>query len=113
MNFLIPEKVFLIMMSIASVAILISWGIILFTLIFFRRVMFREGQKTSFPAPSYPYSIYFAIAFLMMTLVLMAFIPDMRPSLVIAPAWFLFLWLIYVVRRRDSHRSERTAPHLN
>ncbi|HET6459909.1 MAG TPA: amino acid permease [Syntrophales bacterium] len=113
MNFLIPEKVFLIMMSIASVAILISWGIILFTLIFFRRVMSREGQKPSFPAPSYPYSIYFAIAFLMMTLILMAFIPDMRTSLVIAPAWFLFLWLIYVIRRRDSHRSEKTAPHLN
>ena len=112
LNFLIPEKIFFITMSIASVAILISWGIILFTLIFFRNVMSREGQKPFFPAPFYPYSIYFAIAFLIMTLVLMAFIPDMRPSLVIAPAWVLFLWLIYVLRRKDSHTSEKPAPDL-
>jgi L-asparagine transporter-like permease len=42
-------------------------------------------------------------------MVLMAFIPDMRPSLVIAPAWVLFLWLIYVLRRKDSRKSEKTV----
>jgi len=109
LNFLIPEKVFFIMMSIASISVLISWLMILFTLIFFRRTMSREGQTPAFPTPLYPYSIYFAAAFLIMTMVLMAFIPDLRPSLVIAPAWVLFLWLIYVLRRKDSRKSEETV----
>jgi L-asparagine transporter-like permease len=109
LNFLIPEKVFFIMMSIASISVLISWLMILFTLIFFRRSMSREGETPAFPTPLYPYSIYFAAAFLVMTMVLMAFIPDMRPSLVIAPAWVLFLWLIYVLRRKDSRKSEKTV----
>ncbi|HYA13921.1 MAG TPA: amino acid permease [Syntrophales bacterium] len=109
LNFLIPEKVFFIMMSIASVAILISWGIILFTLIFFRRTMSSEGQAPFFPTPFYPYSIYFTAAFLIITIGLMAFIPDMRPSLIIAPIWIGFLWLIYVIRRKDSSKSEKPA----
>ncbi len=33
----------------------------------------------------------------------------MRPSLVIAPAWVLLLWLIYVLRRKDSRKSEQTV----
>jgi len=33
----------------------------------------------------------------------------MRPSLVIAPAWVLFLWLIYVLRRKDSRKSEKAV----
>jgi amino acid transporter, AAT family len=109
LNFLIPEKVFFIMMSIASISVLISWLMILFTLLFFRRTMFREGQTPAFPTPLYPYSIYLAAVFLIMTMVLMAFIPDMRPSLVIAPVWVLFLWLIYVLRRKDSRKSEKTV----
>jgi amino acid transporter, AAT family len=68
--------------------------------------MSREGETPAFPMPLYPYSIYFAAAFLIMTMVLMAFIPDMRPSLVIAPVWVLFLWLIYVFRRKNSRKSE-------
>ena len=107
LNFLIPEKVFFIMMSIASISVLISWLMILFTLIFFRRRMSREGETRAFPTPLYPYSIYFAAVFLIMTMVLMAFIRDMRPSLVVAPAWVLLLWLIYVVRRKDSRKSEK------
>jgi L-asparagine transporter-like permease len=109
LNFLIPEKVFFIMMSIASISVLISWLMILFTLIFFRRTMSREGEKPAFPTPLYPYSIYFAAVFLIMTMVLMAFIPDMRPSLVIAPVWVLFLWLIYVFRRKDSRKADKAV----
>jgi L-asparagine transporter-like permease len=100
LSFLIPEKVFMIMMSIASISVLLSWLMILFTLIFFRRKMSREGETPAFPMPLYPFSIYFAIVFLVMTVAIMAFIPDMRPSLIIAPAWILFLWLIYRLRRR-------------
>jgi L-asparagine transporter-like permease len=109
LNFLIPEKVFFIMMSIASISVLISWVMILFTLIFFRRTMYRGEITPSFPTPFYPYSIYFAIVFLIMTMVLMAFIPDMRPSLLIAPAWVLLLWLIFVLRRKSSRKSEKTV----
>ena len=106
LNFLIPGKVFFVMMSISSVAILVSWGIILVTLLYFRRTLSREEQPpSSFPAPLYPYSIYFAIAFLAMTLGLMAFIPDMRASLAIAPVWVLLLWVIYALRKRAARKA--------
>jgi amino acid transporter, AAT family len=109
LHFLIPGKVFFTMMSLASVSILMSWGIILVTLIFFRCTLDREGQSPSFPAPLYPYSIYFALMFLFMTAVLMAFVPDMRPSLAMAPCWLSFLWIVYVLRRRFRPKKDQMA----
>ncbi|HUH67295.1 MAG TPA: amino acid permease [Syntrophales bacterium] len=110
LNFLIPEEVFLIMMSIASISVLISWLMILVTLMFFRRMMSREGKTPAFPTPLYPASIYFAAAFLVMTAAIMAFIPEMRPSLIVAPAWILFLWLTYILRRKGFGKAEN-AKH--
>lgn len=102
LNFLIPERIFFVVMSLASVSIIMSWGIILVTLIFSRRALKREGEAPAFPAPLYPYSIYFAIAFLVMTLGLVAFLPDMRPSLLMAPVWVAFLWASYRFHRRRT-----------
>lgn len=104
LNFLIPEKIFFVVMSLASASIILSWGIILVTLLFFRRALKREGLSPAFPAPLYPQSIYFALLFLAMTLGLMAFIPDMRPSLIIAPFWVLFLWIAYRLCRRGMSK---------
>ena len=100
LNFLVPGKVFFVMMSLASVSILISWGIILVTSLYFRRTLNRNGLFPAFPTPFFPYSTYFAISFLAMTLILMAFIPDMRSSLVLLPFWVAILGVIYALRRK-------------
>jgi len=109
LNFLIPQKVFLVMMAIASIAILISWAIILFTLTRFRRLLQREGRAPAFPTPWYPYSVWLTFAFLGMTIILMGCLPSMQSSLLVAPLWVGLLWLIYVVRRKNSHGRRGTT----
>ena len=107
LNFLIPEKIFFVVMSLASVSIIMSWGVILITLVFSRRASQEDGGAQVFPVPFYPFSIYFALFFLLATLGLMAFLPDMRPSLLMAPVWVAFLWGSYRFhRRRSSGKAE-------
>ena len=106
LHFLIPGRIFFIMMSVASVSILLSWSIILITLLLFRKTITGQGLSSSFPVPFYPYSVYFALCFLAMTMALMAFIPDMRSSLAIAPFWITGLWAIYKLCRRGPRPQQ-------
>lgn len=41
----------------------------------------------------------------------MVFIPDMRIALIVAPIWFLILYIGYKVKKRDS--NERSIKNKN
>ena len=74
LNYLVPGKVFLYLISVATIAGIFNWAMI------------------------YPISNYVTLAFLAMVTGLMAFIPDMVYSLYIGPAWILILYIGYKLR---------------
>ncbi|MNH43074.1 Phenylalanine-specific permease [compost metagenome] len=72
--------------------------IILIAQLKFRKAKTKEEvAQLKFKIPLYPFSTYMAIAFLLMVIVLMAFIPDMRVALYVAPVWFFILFIGYKV----------------
>lgn len=96
LNYVVPEKVFIYISAVATVAVITSWMIILFAQLKFRRAKTKEEvAELKFKIPLYPLSTYIAIAFLLMVIVLMAFIPDMRVALYVAPIWFFILFVGY------------------
>ena len=98
LNYIVPEKVFIYISAVATVAVITSWMIILFAQLKFRRAKTKEEvAELKFKIPLYPLSTYIAIAFLLMVIVLMAFIPDMRVALYVAPVWFFILFIGYKV----------------
>jgi amino acid transporter, AAT family len=100
LNYIVPEKVFVYISSVATVAIITSWVMILITQLRFRKAKEREGQsKLAFKLPLYPYSNYITLAFLALVVVLMAIMPDMRVALYVAPVWCLILYVGYKSRR--------------
>lgn len=100
LNFLVPGKVFMYLMSVATMAAITNWIMILITQLKFRRTKQESGQadKLAFKLPLYPISNYISLAFLVMVIVLMAYIPDMVYSLYIAPVWILILYIGYKIR---------------
>ncbi|HWK23499.1 MAG TPA: amino acid permease [Ureibacillus sp.] len=99
LNYVVPEKVFTYISAIATVAVITSWMIILITQLKFRKTKSKqEIAQIKFKIPFYPFSTYIAIAFLVMVIILMAFIPDMRIALYVAPVWFLILYIAYKVK---------------
>ncbi|PFP29273.1 aromatic amino acid transporter AroP [Bacillus sp. AFS073361] len=96
LNYIVPEKVFMYISSVATVAVITSWTIILVTQIKFRQSKTKEEvKKLVFKMPLYPASSYLALAFLAVVVVLMAFIEEMRVALIVAPVWFIVLYVGY------------------
>jgi AAT family amino acid transporter len=94
LNYFVPEKVFLYISAVATVAVVTSWTIILVTQIRFRKAKTKEEiRNLAFKLPFFPYSSYIALAFLALVIVLIAFIDGMRVALVVGPVWFLALYI--------------------
>lgn len=106
LNYFVPEKVFIYISSVATVAVITSWTIILITQLKFRQSKTKkEIGKLAFKMPLYPISTYLALAFLALVIVLMAFIEGMRLALVVAPIWFLILYIGYKMKNKGSTES--------
>jgi len=100
LNFLVPGKVFLYLISVAMIAAVFNWAMILITHLKFRRIKQEAGEaeKLAFKLPFYPISNYVTLAFLALVTGMMAYIPDMVYSLYIGPVWIVILYIGYKLR---------------
>nr|WP_284724272.1 amino acid permease [Laceyella tengchongensis] len=105
LNYLVPEKVFLYISSVATVAVITSWALILLTHLRFR----KANRTTAFNMPFYPYSSYFALAFLGIVVILMAYVDSTVIALIVAPVWYLLVFVSYHVRQRIATKREKPA----
>ncbi|PYF05724.1 amino acid permease [Ureibacillus chungkukjangi] len=99
LNYIVPEKVFLYISAVATVAVITCWTIILITQLKFRKTKTKEEvEKLKFKLPLHPITTYIALTFLAFVIVLMAFIPDMCIALYVAPIWFIILYIGYKIK---------------
>jgi len=98
LNYLVPEKVFTWVTSIATFGAIWTWAMILLAQLKFRRgLCAAEAGKLQFRMWLYPVSSYLAMAFLVLVVVLMAFFEDTRIALYIGPAFLVLLTVLYFV----------------
>ncbi|SFT73137.1 aromatic amino acid transport protein AroP [Selenomonas sp. GACV-9] len=100
LNYFFPGKIFMYLMSIATIAATISWMTITITHLKFRRRCREQGKVTKFRSPLYPAVNYICIAFLAAVWYFMLQIPDMALAVYLLPVWLLALWLGYLYRER-------------
>jgi amino acid transporter, AAT family len=101
LNYIVPDQVFTYISAVATVAVITSWMIILLAQLQFRKSKSKEEVAAlKFKIPLFPLSTYIAIAFLLMVIVLMAFIPGMRVALYVAPIWFFILFVGYKLKQK-------------
>ncbi|MEL4505463.1 amino acid permease [Luteococcus sp. H138] len=100
LNFLLPGKVFLYVISVALIAGIFNWTMIVITQLKFRkRLGADEVSRLRFRMPFTPWSNYLVLVALAAVVVLMAFIPDYRGALYVGPAWIALLALAHSLRR--------------
>lgn len=100
LNYLLPDEVFMYMMSIVTGAVVISWAMIVLTHLKFRQHCKAAGIVPKFKALFYPAANYLCLAFLLMILIIMAMMDSMRPAVIVMPIWILAIWLFYRSKRR-------------
>jgi amino acid transporter, AAT family len=115
-NYFIPERAFIYITSIATVCGLFVWGMIVFTHLAYRREV-NAGRlpESEFRMPATPAANWFALAFLAMVLILLAFNKDTVIALYVAPVWVAIMVIGYFASRSHhvgtSREREATASH--
>ncbi len=105
LNYLIPEKVFMIIASIATFATVWVWLMILLSQIVMRRTLSpEETRQLSFPVPWWPVAPALATAFMAFVIGLLGYFEESRIALYVGLVWIAFLtaayWLWVRKRRR-------------
>lgn len=98
LNYFFPGKVFMVLMSVATIAATISWMTITITHLKFRAKCLAEGKATKFKSPFYPVINYICMAFLLGVWGFMTQIEDMKLAVIILPIWLLLLWMGYKIK---------------
>jgi amino acid transporter, AAT family len=107
LNYLVPERVFTMVTSIALIGTLWTWGIILVAHANYRRAV-AAGRVAAAPfrMPGAPFANWLVLAFLVLVTAMLARDPDARVALYVAPVWFGLLalgyWRLAVMRGSEA-----------
>jgi amino acid transporter, AAT family len=106
LNYLVPERVFTMVTSIALIGTLWTWGIILVAHANYRRAV-AAGRATPAPfrMPCAPVANWVVLTFLVLVTVMLARDPDTRVALYVAPVWFGLLAIGYSWLRARATRG--------
>ena len=111
LNYLIPDRVFLVIASIATFATIFVWLMILFSQYRSRqRMSAAEVAALKFPVPLWPYGQLITIGFLTFVIAVIAFDADSRVALVVGAVWLVLLWVAYRLWVRPGPPTEAPAP---
>ncbi|WP_241645382.1 proline-specific permease ProY [Rosenbergiella metrosideri] len=101
LNYLMPEKVFLVIASLATFATVWVWIMILLSQIASRIKMGKEAAKSlKFALPGGVVLSSIAVIFLVFIIALIGYFPDTRLSLYAGAVWVVLLLLGYPLTRR-------------
>ncbi|GKV70478.1 amino acid permease [Sporosarcina sp. NCCP-2716] len=112
-SFMEADAVFVLLMSIAAIAVTISWMGIATSQLLFRRKYLQGGGKLEdlkYRVKWYPFVPLACIAFCLTILVFLAFDPSQRAGLVYGIGFFIACMVFYKVRLAKKHLLEGSLP---
>ncbi|MGP0014148.1 amino acid permease [Pseudomonas sp.] len=113
LNYLVPEKVFVWVTSIATFGAIWTWVMILLAQLRFRQgLSAAERAGLKYRMWLYPISSYLALAFLVLVVGLMAYFPDTRVALYIGPAFLVLLTVLFHVFKLQPVNTPQGAVRL-
>ena len=104
LNYLLPSQVFEIVLNVASLGIVSTWGFIVVCQMLLRRAINRgDAAPVAFRMPLAPFTSWLTLAFLLGVLVLMAFdYPDGTYTIAAIPLVAILLWGGWMVLKGSS-----------
>ena len=100
LNYLLPDEVFTLVTSIATICFIWVWSIILISHMRFRKLKPEEARKNPFKMPLAPGINWIVLAFFAFVVVVLAFAADTRVALFVTPVWFIILVIAYLAIRK-------------
>ena len=106
MNYFLPAQVFVIATSISSFACMITWSLILFSQMSYRKSLSPEQRKSiRYKMPLSPYSNYFALLFFVVVVISAPSTPRRASPFLRTIVWVAALLLVYY--GTGVHKAEK------
>ncbi len=103
LNYLMPEKVFLVIASLATFATVWVWIMILLSQIAFRRKIGKaQAAQLQFAVPGGSATTWAGVLFLAFIIALIGYFPDTRISLYVGFAWIVLLLLAWPLVKKQK-----------
>lgn len=113
LNYYLPGRVFLLISSVTTFAIVVTWTSILVTQLKFRQSKtVEEINNLKFKMPFYKFFATIALIFMAIVVVLMGLSPDMRIALIVGPIWLLILFISYSLTHSRSQQAQEEEEEL-
>ena len=110
LNYLVPAKVFGMMMSILSFNTVWTWTMVMLAHFSFRRRQRAEGAPLgAFRLRAWPISSVVCLAFLGFVLFMLGYSPDTRVALYVGVAWIALLTVAYALFGVKQHMQVRAV----
>ncbi len=98
LNYLIPEKIFVLIASIATFATVWVWLMILLSQVAMRRQMSaEEAKKLKFPVPFWPIAPAITIIFMAFVIAILDYFESTRMALIVGLVWVAILTVGYYI----------------
>lgn len=97
-NLLVPNGAFMIVMSVAIAAAVITWGLIIIMHLRFRKA--HAGEKFKFKTPFFPYVNYFCLIFLLIVVGAMTQLGSFKPAVFVIPAWLAITFVGFQIKKK-------------
>jgi len=105
----LPEAAFLLLISVATIAAIVNWSMIMITQLKFRRRIGDAGAASlAFKLPGGRVSSFVVLAFLALVVVLMAVTPSYQTAVIVGPVWVGVVLLAYEATRRRRGSARQT-----
>lgn len=102
---LIPEQAFGIVTTISAICFIWVWGVILISHLRYTKLRPDLRKKSGFKAPFTPFINYVILGLFIFILGIMLWANETRTALLLTPAWFVLLVVLYGVKEKASKRS--------
>ncbi|MFC7393905.1 amino acid permease [Scopulibacillus cellulosilyticus] len=99
LNYLLPDMVFTIVTSVATICFIWAWSIILISHLLFRRKLPDEARKIHFKMPLTPAMNWIVLVFFVAVIIILGFDFVTRISLFVTPVWFAILVIAYFIMK--------------
>lgn len=91
LNYVLPERIFAMMMSVLAFNTVWTWAMVLIAHFSFR----RQHGATAFPLRWWPFTSVVCLAFLAFVVVMLGYSPDTRVALYVGATWVVLLTVVW------------------
>ncbi|MCH4188397.1 MAG: amino acid permease [Megasphaera sp.] len=112
LNYFLPATVFEVITSVSAFACMVTWMMILFCQMSYRKQLSPEEKKhIRYKMPWSPYSNYFTLAFFAVVLLSACFHPNTRVGIFATAAWLVGLIAVYYIAGFNKRTTKIKFAH--